>query len=233
VALAAAIASRVLHPAVITQIGCLAWLTTLAALALTWISDVVFLRPTSPETGVPINTGPDPVVRVLGAAVWWLALAVVIALIGLREARVADRTRDPAAARRAAVSRFWAGLTAVLGLSTSLTRSEYRDDGDFGRVVDPWINVVALLVLSAILIERAFRREATSFIYAAALGLILALTDLNVSYLSGSTEIALVIEGVILLAVGVGVDRLRRRIGGTSGASPPPSPPEVPLGEVA
>ena len=33
------------------------------------------------------------------------------------------------------------------------------------------------------------------------------------TYLSGSTEVALLIEGLILLAVGVVADRLRRRIG--------------------
>ena len=62
------------------------------------------------------------------------------------------------------------------------------------------------------LIERAFRRDATSFIYAAALGLILALTDFNVSYLSDSPEVALLVEGLILLGVGVAADRLRRRV---------------------
>ena len=49
--------------------------------------------------------------------------------------------------------------------------------------------------------------------YAAALGLIVALTDLNVSYLSASTEIALVLEGVILLAVGFAANTLRGRVG--------------------
>ena len=53
-----------------------------------------------------------------------------------------------------------------------------------------------MLILSGVLLERAFRRDATSFMYAAALGLIVALTDLNVSYLSASTEIALFLEGV-------------------------------------
>jgi len=79
--------------------------------------------------------------------------------------------------------------------------------------VEPWIGDLALLVLSAILVERAFRRDATSFIYAAALGLLIALTDFNLNYLSDSTEVALLIEGLILLAVGVAADRLRRRIG--------------------
>ena len=76
-----------------------------------------------------------------------------------------------------------------------------------------------MLALSAILVERAFRRDATSFIYAAALGLMVALTDFNLTYLSDTTEVALLIEGLILLAVGLAADRLRRRIG-RDGAQP-------------
>ena len=91
--------------------------------------------------------------------------------------------------------------------------------------MEPWIGDLALLVLSAILVERAFRRDATSFIYAAALGLMIALTDFNLTYLSGSTEVALLIEGLILLAVGVIADRLRRRIG--RGEAPKVDGPEV------
>jgi len=46
-----------------------------------------------------------------------------------------------------------------------------------------------------------------------------------VTYLSGSTEVALLIEGLILLAVGVVADRLRRRIG--RGDAPLPGAPDV------
>ena len=91
--------------------------------------------------------------------------------------------------------------------------------------MEPWIGDLALVVLSAILVERAFRRDATSFIYAAALGLMIALTDFNLTYLSGSTEVALLIEGLILLAVGVVADRLRRRIG--RGDAPKLGAPDV------
>ena len=145
---------------------------------------------------------------------------MIIALVGLREARAGERDHDPAAARRAAVTRFWAGLTAVFGLALAVTQSAYQGGDQYGRVLEPWIGDVALLVLSAVLVERAFRRDATSFIYAAAVGLIIALTDFNVSYLSNSTEVALLIEGLILLGVGVAADRLRRRIGHDDGAPP-------------
>ena len=40
-----------------------------------------------------------------------------------------------------------------------------------------------------------------------------ALTDINVSYLSDSTAAALLVEGLILLGVGLAADRLRRRVG--------------------
>ena len=82
-----------------------------------------------------------------------------------------------------------------------------------GRVIEPWIADLALLVLAAVLVQRAFRRDASTFVYAAALGLIIALTDFNFTYLSSSTEVGLLIEGVILLGAGVTADRLRRRIG--------------------
>jgi hypothetical protein len=231
--LATAIALRVLHPAALTQVGVLAWLTGLGLSMLSWLQAALFPENFSPETGLPTSTGPDPLILVVATAAWWLATAVGMALIGLREARIADRDADPAAGRRAAISRFWAGLVAVLGLSQAITRSAGFANGEYGRVVEPWVGDVALLALSAILVERAFRRDATSFIYAAALGLMIALTDFNLTYLSGSTEVALLIEGLILLAVGVLADRLRRRIGRNDapkldapGVEPPPLDPE-------
>jgi hypothetical protein len=108
-------------------------------------------------------------------------------------------------------------LTAVIGLASAMSRSAALANGEYGRVVEPWVGDVALLVLAAILVERAFRRDATSFIYAAALALLIALTDFNLTYLSDSTEAALLIEGLILLAVGVATDRLRRRVGRDGG----------------
>ena len=115
----------------------------------------------------------------------------------------------------------------MIGLASAVTRSAAFADGEYGRVVEPWIGDLALLVLAAILVERAFRRDATSFIYAAALGLMIALSDFNLTYLSDTTEAALLFEGLILLAVGFAADRLRRRIGrdGAQPAEPPIEPP--------
>jgi hypothetical protein len=221
IALAIATILRVIHPSVLTEIGVLAWYTTLAATGLVWIQGRFFA---DTFAGTSAAAGPDPILLVVGSAVWWLGTAVVIGLVGLAEARAGDGTADPAALRRAAVCRFWAGLVAVIGLATAVSQSGALPTGEYGRIVEPWIAILAMLILSGILLERAFRRDATSFIYAAALGLIVALTDLNVSYLSAGTEIALFLEGVILLAVGFAANALRRRVG-----RPDDEPPAGPV----
>jgi hypothetical protein len=231
VALAVAVLLRIVHPSVLTQVGVLGWVTGLAASTLAWLQVTIFPENISPETGLSTTSGPDPILLVLASAAWWLVTAVIIALIGLREARAAERGADHGAGRRAAVSRFWAGLVAVAGMAMAVTRSAASANGAYGRVLEPWMGDLALLVLAAVLVERAFRRDATSFIYAAALALVVALTDFNVSYLSGSPEVALLVEGLILLGVGVAADRLRRRVG-RPGEEPPPRPsPDLSIGE--
>ena len=120
------------------------------------------------------------------------------------------------------MTRFWAGLVAVVGLASALTQTGNLGDDRYGRVLEPWIADVAILALAAILTERAFRRGSNAFILAAAIGLIIALTDFNFSYLSESTDVGLLIEGGILLAVGFTGDRLRRRLDHAGGVPPAP-----------
>lgn len=212
VATLAAIGYRLLHPSLLTQGALLASLTTFAGLLLSWLESVVVPQPVHTDLGdVSPPGGPDPIVLVVVSAIWWLGLAVIVGLIGLREARTSDE--DPAAGRRAALTRLWSGLVAVIGLATSVTRQGPNAANDFGRIVEPWIGDLAILVLAAVLVERAFRRDASTFVYAAALGLIIALTDFNFTYLLLSPERGLLIEGVILLGAGVAADRLRRIIG--------------------
>jgi hypothetical protein len=213
VATLAAFGYRLLHPSLLTQVAFLASLTSFAGVTLSWLESVVVPPPVySDELGnfAPAG-GPDPILLVFASGAWWLALAVIVGLVGLVEARTADA--DAAAGRRASLTRLWAGLVAVIGLATSVLRSGLKSDGEYGRFVEPWIGDLAILILAVVLVERAFRRDASTFVYAAALGLIIALTDFNFTYLSTRTEVGLLIEGVILLGAGVGADRLRRRIG--------------------
>jgi hypothetical protein len=212
VATLAAFAYRLLHPSLLTQLAILGSLTTFAGLALSWLESAIVPPPVYGDFGEVMPAGaPDPIVLVVASAAWWLTLAVVIGLIGLREA--ASTEDDPAAGRRASFTRFWAGLVAVAGLATSVTRSGLLAEGEYGRIVAPWIGDLALIILAGFLVERAFRRDASTFVYAAALALIIALSDFNFTYLSSSTELGLMIEGIILLVAGVAADRLRRRIG--------------------
>jgi hypothetical protein len=217
-ALAAALATlaafgyRLIHPSLLTQVALLASGTSFAGLLLSWLESVVVPQAVHSDFGDVVPPGgPEPIVLVVVSAIWWLGLAVIVGLVGLAESRTADE--DPAAGRRAALTRLWAGLVAVIGFATAVTRQGPISELDFGRIIEPWIADVAILILAVVLVERAFRRDASTFVYAAALGLMIALSDFNFTYLSSSTEVGLLIEGVILLGAGIGADRLRRRIG--------------------
>jgi hypothetical protein len=209
-ALAVAGLTRYLHPGLLTQTAVLGSITSLAGAILVWLEQTLIPPPVFDSGGAVTDTGPDPILLVLGSAVWWLATGLIIGLIGLREAGQVGR--DPTASRRAGLTRLWAGLVAIGGFASAVTRTDVLADGGFGRVIEPLLAELAILVLAAILIQRAFRRDDSAFVYPAALGVIIALTDFNVSYLAEGPEVGLFVEGLILLAVGFGAQRLRRRI---------------------
>ena len=208
-----AVGLRLYLPALTTQFTLLASLTGLAAALLSLIESTVVPETVFTDAGAVVpNGGPSSLLILVASAAWWLAFAALLGIFGLIEARSSD---DPATGRRAAMTRLWAGITAVGGLAMAVSQSAYDPQtGEWGRVLEPWIGDLALVVLALLLVERAFRRGANTFVYAAALALVIALTDFNFSYLSESTEVGLLIEGLILLAAGFAVSRLRRRIGG-------------------
>jgi hypothetical protein len=210
-ALAVAVAFRAYLPAVVTHLGVLAAATTLVSTVLNWINSVLAPQPFYAyylDTPAP-RTGVDPLILAIAQAAAWAATALVFGLVGLREA-LSD---TPAAGRRAGVSRAWAGTTLVVGIASALNATAYAGGYEWHRVLEPWIAAAVVLTACVVLVERAFRREASAFVYPAALGLIIAATDLNITYLSDSIEVGLLIEGCILLAAGIVADRLRRRIG--------------------
>lgn len=212
--LVAAVVFRRIHPALLTQLGLLGGITTLAWSIQQWVEHAMF--PPVEVAGVTVPGGPDPILRVVLMAGWWLLVAVIVGLIGRREALSGTIDGD----RRSAVSRAWAGFTAIVGVAGAITLMRY-DPVTFEnrRVLEPIIGDLVILLVSGILLERAFRREASAFVYPAGLGVIVALTDLNASYLAKatSTEVGLLVEGVILLVAGFGIERLRRRVGGGRG----------------
>jgi hypothetical protein len=240
IATALALVLRRLLPAVTTQFALLGWLTGLSGGVLLWIQWIIFpaSRPNGEGPG-PIVPTPLPMGQLIGGAVWWLLIALGLGIVAIVEMR--NAAGDQATGRRVGLTRFWAGLVAVVGLAGALTQSGFTGtdaNGNevFGRIIAPWVAEVLMLALALILVERAFRRNSTAFILAAAAGLIIALTDFNVAYLAKSTYIGLLIEGGILLAVGFGGDRLRRRLnrsGGLPGAVAPVTPVVPPLEPLA
>jgi hypothetical protein len=205
-AVALAIVGRRVLPAVMTQVALLGALTGLAVAVFKWLEPVENLAVCCENYVPPLA---DPIRLVLVPAIGWLIVALGLGLLGLAEARSAT---EPAA-RRATVTRFWAGLLGVIGVATAVFRQGYLGQDRYGRIIEPWLAEVVLFVLAAILLERALRRDSAAFVVAGAIALVAALTDFNFTYLSSSTDIGLLIEGAILLAVGFGADRLRRRLG--------------------
>jgi hypothetical protein len=204
---------------VLTQLTLLGALLALSFALLGWLSVTLFpVSDVIPAPGFAPDNGMG-LTRALLTLGWWIAWAVGLGVLARNEARAeqrADRTEDARAksGRRATVTRFAAGLTAVLGTWTAISQSTFSQTGDFERVIPVLLGDLMILGVSAGLIWLAFRREATAYVYPAAIGVIVALSDLNGRYIADPTGIgvALLFEGLILLAGGVLADRLRRRL---------------------
>jgi len=232
----AALAFRRLHPSVLTQVTLLGALLLLAAVAFRWLSGVVFGaetydRPSSEVTATALMT-----------MAWWLAWAVGLGLLARFEWRIGDdappssNPGEEARARRGRVTRLIAGLTAIFAVTAGAMVS-----GSEGRALPAWLGDLAIFSVSGILLAIAIRFGTLAYLLPAALGLIVALTDLNSQYVVERTGIgaALVVEGLILIGTGLVAERLRRAMarrrmapGGVPPAAPSEAPPTAP-GEAA
>lgn len=204
--LAAAVAFRRALPSATTQFAVLLAGTALAAALISFLREAVFGPSDLSFTGEP-----GAIVEVVLEALWWIGVAVVFGVVGLRESRAVD---DLAAQRRAGLSRLWASLVLVIGVGQAVTRSGPGADLEYGRLIEPFVADLVLIVISVVLIERAFRRGSSAFLVGGTLALIVALTDFNASYLTDTVTTALLVEGVILLAIGFGANRLRTELDG-------------------
>lgn len=200
---------RLRHAALVTQATLIIAFFTLAGTALPWLEVQVFGQPYEGYGALP---GDAKVRQLLGAA-WWIGAAILLGLLAWREARSAapDALDDERAAgrRRADLTRFAAGMTAVGGAASALAFGDRFTPG----VLEPWIGDLVVLGISAVLLALA-ARAAPAYLYPAALGVIVALTGLNTVYVAEQTGIgiALLLEGMILLGAGFAADRLRRRL---------------------
>ncbi|MBI3752189.1 MAG: hypothetical protein HY263_11115 [Chloroflexi bacterium] len=211
----AAAVFRLRYASLVTQATLLSALLLLASAAIGWLEVQIFGAPAE-----RYGRGPgDPLLHELLGAAWWLGWAIAFGVLAWRETRAAAwPARSPdlretgegaAARRRADLTRFAAGMTAVGGVASSLAFGD-RFNPD---VLAPWIGDLAVLGVSAVLLALA-ARAAPAYLYPAALGVIIALTSLNTVYVAEQTGIgiALLVEGVILLGAGFAADRLRRRL---------------------
>jgi hypothetical protein len=197
-----AAAYRWMHPAVLTEFALLATITGLVG---AWLGVLDMSADGSPAG----SWATDPIIQAAIQSFFWIGGAIIIGLIALWESRAGG----PEADRRAALARFWAGIVAVVGVANAVMRTEFSPLGG-GRIIEPWIGELIVLAVSAVLVERAFRRGSGAFVLAAAVGVVIALTDFNFSYIApaGSTELALLIEGLLLIAIAFGAERLSRRV---------------------
>ena len=224
---AAAVLFRRWLPALLTTFGLLVAITAFGWAVIQWAASLVAPEPFDGFVNPDRPPGRElPVILVQAAG--WLLVALVMGFLAIVEDRAepgADRDPEgrPAAHRRGTLIRAWAGLVAVWGLASAVTRSSFNADFETIRVVPAWLGDAAILILAIVLVERAFRRDSGAFLFAAAIGFLAALSDFNLSYLSDIRELGLLIEGGILLGVGVAAARLRRRM---SRGRPEPGPPD-------
>jgi hypothetical protein len=205
----AAAAFRSLKPAVLTQLTLIVAGLGAALATFDWLRFLVFgvRRFDAPPTSLVPQA-----VLTFG---WWVAIAVVLAVIARREWRIGDDApsaateTEKAAARRGRITRLFVGLTAVSGAVAATFVS-----GDGGRALAPFVGDGLTLVVSAALLGIAIRFESLSYLVPAAIGFITALSDLNGQYVAEETGTgaALILEGLILIGTGFLAERVRRRM---------------------
>jgi hypothetical protein len=217
-----AVGFRWLHPAVLTQLTLLGALLFLAAVAFQWLTYQLFGGDSFDR-----SDGTIPALVDLG---WWLAWAVALGLLARREWRIGDDAPpslspiEEAAARRGRVTRLIAGLTAVFAATSAAMFSDID-----GRALTAWLGDLMILAVSGGLLAIAIRFGALAYLLPAALGFIVALTDLNQQYVVERTGIgvALILEGLILIGTGFVAERLRRTMARRGGR--PSGPPQAPM----
>lgn len=143
-------------------------------------------------------------VQPLLKAAWWLALAAAAVLVAEWEARQADGE----AVLRAGIAWLGGAAYGILGTSGALLIG-----GRYGPI-EPVVGVAIVLLVVAAFVGLSLRTGATGPLYAAALGIILALSSLNAAYIVDDVGMgpALFLEGLILVVVGVATDRARRGV---------------------
>jgi hypothetical protein len=149
----------------------------------------------------------DPL-RTLLLFAWFAVVGTALGWFAEREA--AGATDDPSHWRRLTLTRFWAAMTVVVGGSTAVLGWGFAG----GRGLAPFLGDALLLTGSGAIAVFALRVGSFAYLLPVGLAVLIALTDLNGTYVVASTGLggALLLEGLVLIAVGWGIEMLRRRL---------------------
>jgi hypothetical protein len=136
-------------------------------------------------------------------SLWWLLPGVIIYLYARRAAALGESGRA-----RATIARAFGGVVMILAMFLTGIGSGMVDGT--GVPVGPLITTA----VSFLLVLLALRERVGAYLWASAIGLFGSLSFLNALYLAGQIgELgALLVEGVLLIAIGGGVLALRSRL---------------------
>lgn len=204
----------------LTQIGLIGAIVAVAGTGAFWTEDTFSIGNslghfTDDREPAPVLPAASDAAQVLVRLAWVLAATLGIMSLAAIEIR---RLGGPPDGWRLAITRFCAGLVAVLGswaAVTPLSPEWFMDGAGLG----PFIGDLLVLTVSGTLIWLAVARGAASYLYPGALGVLIGLSDLNRWYLEPQIELgpALLVEGVLLVGVGLLADRVRRRLSRSRG----------------
>ena len=197
--------ARLRHRDAATTAGAVLGIGAVALACGPFLEQHLFAGP-SPEAGG--GAGVMPLLR----AAWWLALACAAVTVGAWEAR----QTDDEAGVRAGIARFGGAAYGILGASMALLTS-----GRYGPI-EPVVGVAIVLLVVAAFVGLSLRTGATGPLYVAALGIVIALSALNAAYILDDVGMgpALLLEGLILVGVGLATDRARRGVRGRPASGP-------------
>lgn len=208
--LAAAAVYRRSYPALATQLALVIGIVYTAWAAMAWLGAALFPWHPGPYNDYMAPTGAAAMARVVLTAVGWWLTAGALGLI----AHLVTADARPGADGRRALSRLAVGFTAVFGTTSAIAMTEpVADTWTWQRVLPPVLGDLLLIVVCAVLVLVGGRLRSTTYLWPAALGIVVALTDLNASYVAGSNlSTALFGEGLILFGVAMATWWIRRRM---------------------
>jgi hypothetical protein len=188
-----------------TTVGLLGAIVAFGWFVGEWLRELAWGRPDL-QYGSLSAAGPGPI-QPLAEAVWWLIVAAGAYLVVRWEVRSGV---DSAAGRRVSLARIGTGLIAVVGVARAALAGDRWTVGH----LEPIVGDLLIVAVAGGLVWLAARDRSGAWLGPAALGIFIAITDVNATYLASGlgTGVALLIEGLALIGIGAVTELLRRRL---------------------